>query len=58
MLGLNMAVNSLVRSVSPFVGGYMLREYGFSSFGYLGAITSAMVTVVLYSHHRRQTNHQ
>ncbi|CAG5123025.1 unnamed protein product [Candidula unifasciata] len=48
MLGLSMAVNSFIRSLSPTVGGYMLREFGFKSFGYLGFITSSLVVVVLF----------
>ncbi|CAL1535727.1 unnamed protein product [Lymnaea stagnalis] len=48
MLGLSMAVNSLIRSLSPTIGGYMLKELGFESFGYLGFVTSTAVTVVLY----------
>jgi OCT family organic cation transporter-like MFS transporter 18 len=47
MLGLSMAVNSFVRSLSPTVGGYMLKEFGFQSFGYLGFATSICVAVVL-----------
>lgn len=47
MLGLSMAVNSLIRSVSPTIGGYMLTKFGFESFGYLGFVASAVVTVVL-----------
>ena len=48
MLGLSMAVNSLIRSVSPAFGGYMLTRFGFESFGYLGFVASAVVTVVLF----------
>ncbi|GFO04586.1 solute carrier family 22 member 18 [Plakobranchus ocellatus] len=47
MLGLNMAVNSLVRSISPTIGGYMLSRFGFDSFGYVGFGACAVVTVVL-----------
>ncbi|KAH9496649.1 hypothetical protein Btru_009937 [Bulinus truncatus] len=48
MLGLSMAVNSLIRSLSPTIGGYMLAKYGFESFGYLGFVTCLAVTLVLY----------
>ncbi|WAR17334.1 S22AI-like protein [Mya arenaria] len=44
MLGLNMASNSLIRTVSPTVGGIMLQSLGFSSFGFLGFISSGIVT--------------
>ncbi|XP_041361794.1 solute carrier family 22 member 18-like [Gigantopelta aegis] len=48
MLGLNMAVHSLVRTVSPTIGGYMLEHLGFPSFGYLGFVLCSIVTVVLF----------
>ena len=48
MLGLNMATNSLIRTVSPTVGGVMLGKYGFSSFGYFGFLASGIVTAVLF----------
>ncbi|KAK6960389.1 solute carrier family 22 member 18 [Biomphalaria glabrata] len=48
MLGLSMAVNSLIRSLSPTIGGYMLASYGFESFGYLGFVTCMAVTLVLF----------
>ncbi|XP_059143145.1 solute carrier family 22 member 18-like [Physella acuta] len=54
MLGLSMAVNSLIRSLSPTVGGYMLKEYGFESFGYLGFVTSFIVTAVLFVRKRAE----
>ena len=47
MLGVNMAVNSLIRTVSPTIGGYMLNSLGFSSFGYLGFLNSLLVAVFL-----------
>lgn len=48
MLGLNMASNSLIRTVSPTVGGIMLHTLGFSSFGYLGFLSSGLVTLLLF----------
>ena len=47
MLGVNMAVNSLIRTVSPTIGGYMLNNLGFSSFGYLGFVNSLLVVLFL-----------
>jgi len=42
MLGLNMAVNSVIRTFSPTVGGIMLSSsLGYHSIGYLGMICSA-----------------
>lgn len=54
MLGLNMATNSLIRTVSPTIGGVMLENLGFSSFGYLGFILSGLVTVVLFVKYRER----
>lgn len=54
MLGLNMAVNSLVRTFSPTLGGYLLGTYGFSSFGYFGVVVSALVTFVLFLRHQQR----
>ncbi|GFR98821.1 solute carrier family 22 member 18 [Elysia marginata] len=54
MLGLSMAVNSLIRSVSPTVGGYMLTRFGFESFGYLGFVASALVAMVLVYKRRKE----
>lgn len=48
MLGLSMATNSLIRTVSPTVGGIMLENFGFPSFGYLGFISSGLVTAMLF----------
>lgn len=48
MLGLSMATNSLIRTVSPTVGGIMLENLGFPSFGYLGFLSSGVVTSVLF----------
>ncbi|KAH3709493.1 solute carrier family 22 member 18-like [Dreissena polymorpha] len=48
MLGLNMASNSLIRTVSPTIGGYMLQAFGFPSFGYLGFLLSLIVTIILF----------
>ncbi|KAK6187074.1 hypothetical protein SNE40_006322 [Patella caerulea] len=48
MIGLNMAVNSLVRTVSPTIGGYMFAAYGFPSFGYFGSVVCFIVTLVLF----------
>uniref|UniRef100_A0A4W3IDI4 Solute carrier family 22 member 18 n=1 Tax=Callorhinchus milii TaxID=7868 RepID=A0A4W3IDI4_CALMI len=35
MLGLSMSVYSLIRSISPTIGGFLFDAYGFPSFGYL-----------------------
>jgi OCT family organic cation transporter-like MFS transporter 18 len=55
MLGLNMATNSLIRTVSPTIGGIMLENLGFSSFGYLGFLSSGIVTAVLFVKFRNKT---
>jgi len=48
MLGLSMATNSLIRTVSPTIGGIMLLNFGFPSFGVLGFVSSGIVTAVLF----------
>ncbi|ESO83196.1 hypothetical protein LOTGIDRAFT_133911 [Lottia gigantea] len=52
MIGLNMGVNSLIRTVSPTIGGYMLASYGFPSFGVFGTFACSVVTVVLFLYKR------
>merc|ERR1712117_287973 len=47
MLGLNMAVNSVIRSVSPSVGALMMSSYGYSSIGYLGVVCNTIVLLML-----------
>ncbi len=36
LLGLNMAVHSVIRTAAPMLGGHMVASYGFESIGYLG----------------------
>ncbi|XP_038663461.1 solute carrier family 22 member 18 [Scyliorhinus canicula] len=43
MLGLNMCVHSLIRSVSPTIGGFLFESYGFSSFGYMQFLINLLV---------------
>ena len=47
MLGLNMAVHSVIRSLSPSVGAIMMASYGYSSIGYLGMACNFVVLVLL-----------
>jgi len=47
MLGFSMAVNSLIRSISPFIGGYMFQNMGFSSFGCLGFLFNGLLSLYL-----------
>ena len=37
---MNMAINALIRTVSPTLGAWLVSNYGFSSFGWLGFIAS------------------
>lgn len=46
-LGLNMATHSIIRTVSPTVGGYLYQQLGYPSFGALGFVIGAIMTVVL-----------
>jgi len=47
MLGLNMAVNSVIRSFSPSIGALMMSNYGYSSIGYLGVVCNSLVLIML-----------
>merc|ERR1719461_348412 len=47
MLGLNMAVHSVIRSISPSVGAIMMASYGYSSIGYLGMVCNLVVLILL-----------
>merc|ERR1712029_1185987 len=38
MLGLNMAVHSVISTLSPSVGALIMSTYGYSSIGYLGVV--------------------
>ena len=46
ILGLNMAVHSSIRAISPTIGGYLLSTYGLMSLGGVGII-STLITFTL-----------
>ena len=46
-LGLSMATHSIIRAVSPTVGGYMYSWIGYASFGLLGFILNGMLAIYL-----------
>uniref|UniRef100_UPI00398E75E2 solute carrier family 22 member 18 n=1 Tax=Pristiophorus japonicus TaxID=55135 RepID=UPI00398E75E2 len=48
MLGLNMCVHSLIRSVAPTIGGFLFKSYGFPSFGYLQFVVNLLVFLYLF----------
>lgn len=48
-LGLNMATRSVIRSISPTLGGYMYHWLGYPAFGMLGFLTSAIMTGVVFT---------
>ncbi|XP_041053305.1 solute carrier family 22 member 18 isoform X2 [Carcharodon carcharias] len=50
MLGLNMCVHSLIRSVSPTIGGFLFESYGFSSFGYMQFLINLLVSLYVLGH--------
>lgn len=50
VLGLSMATNSLIRTVSPTLGSIMYKYYGWPSFGLLGLVVNAAVAVFLFIH--------
>jgi len=46
MLGINMAINSVIRTLAPTIGGFLLHSYGFKSIGMLGAGCNAAVLII------------
>lgn len=50
VLGLSMATNSLIRTVSPTLGSIMYKNYGWPSFGVLGLVVNAAVAMFLFLH--------
>lgn len=48
ILGFSHAINALIRSISPFIGGYMFQYYGYVSFGACGFILNGLLFVYLY----------
>lgn len=48
VLGLSMATNSLIRTVSPTLGSIMYKHYGWPSFGQLGFIVNTIVAAYLF----------
>ena len=50
VLGLSMATNSLIRTVSPTMGSIMYKNYGWPSFGLLGLVVNAIVALFLFYH--------
>ena len=47
MLGLNMAVHSVIRSLSPSLGAVMMSAYGYNSIGQLGVICNVIVVLMI-----------
>jgi len=45
-LGLNMATHSLIRSMTPTLGGYLYSIFGYPSFGLLGFLMNG--TMMLF----------
>lgn len=43
-LGLSMATHSIIRAVSPTLGGYMYAAIGYPSFGLLGFVMNGALT--------------
>lgn len=46
-LGLNMATHSIIRTVSPTLGGYMYSWIGYPSFGLLGFFMNGAIALYL-----------
>ena len=52
-LGLSMATHSIIRTVSPTIGGYMYSLAGYPSFGILGFFFNGAMALYLFT----TTNH-
>ncbi|XP_059831551.1 solute carrier family 22 member 18 isoform X2 [Hypanus sabinus] len=48
MLGLNMSVHSLIRSMAPTIGGFLYQLYGYPSFGYLQFAVNLLVFLYVF----------
>ena len=48
VLGLNMAANSLIRTVSPTLGGIMFKAYGWPVFGASGFVVNVTMALFLF----------
>ena len=46
-LGLSMATHSIIRAVSPTLGGYMYSLVGYASFGLLGFVLNGALALYL-----------
>jgi len=57
VLGLSMACNSLVRSVSPTLGGYLFKMYGWPAFGCFGFIINLVIVLYLLVFGRESLRH-
>lgn len=47
-LGISFATHSLVRTLSPTIGGILLSQFGYASFGTLGFLTCAGTALFLF----------
>ena len=46
-LGLSMATHSIIRAISPTLGGYMYSLVGYASFGLLGFVLNGALSLYL-----------
>ncbi|KAK3722070.1 hypothetical protein QZH41_019830 [Actinostola sp. cb2023] len=57
VLGLSMACNSLVRSLSPTLGGYLFKIYGWPVFGVFGFVINSVIVLYLLVFGRENLHH-
>ncbi|CAK8680399.1 solute carrier family 22 member 18-like [Clavelina lepadiformis] len=55
IIGISMSVHSLIRSVSPTIGGYIFQYYGFESFGILGVLCNGLLLVYIAIYDKPKT---
>lgn len=58
VLGMSHAANSLIRVLAPTMGGFMLEDLGFASFGLLGICTSLLALLICFNVDLRNVKNQ
>ena len=54
-LGISFATHSLIRTVAPTIGGILLSQFGYTSFGSLGFLVCSGTALFLFAKQNLQT---
>jgi OCT family organic cation transporter-like MFS transporter 18 len=54
-LGISFATHSLIRTISPTIGGILLSQFGHTSFGVLGFVVCSATALFLFVKQNLQT---